>query len=273
VPFVTNQQKIAQGDSPYELISTGIGLQLTTKMLKLEWNARERDVLPNRDPADMFSYLCPKEIIDLARPSLKSSVAFSATRSSQDSTTPTHGTMLHGRAEFAVPWLMGGDIGQVGLTVRASNAQPLFGGLVLILSGEASLVRSAFKSDVADDVPLVDRLFLGGPLHLRGFLPRGAGPRSRDGKAVLGGTARWQVRLGLESPPPVELPFALKSHLFLAAGALDDALDDPRVSLGAGVALPVPFGRFEINAVHVLRSKPGDGLGGRFQFGLGGEFL
>lgn len=257
-----------QGDAPFDVAATGVGVHVAHRNFRLEWTSRQRDLMPDRDPRDAFAFAAPHEVVELAVPTHKCAVACAFTASTLDSPTPSRGSLVSGRFEIAHPRLLGGDVGQASLTLRATTAAPLARGLFLVLAGEIALVRAAFGD--ANAVPLVDRLFLGGPMGLKGFQPRGVGPRSQDGRAALGGTARWQAKVGIESPAP--LPFQARTHLFLAVGALDE-LAAPRASVGAGVVLPVPFGRLEVNAVAPVVARASDAQSARLQVGFGTDFV
>lgn len=284
------------GDAPYEEISLGGAVRVKSTRgsvagngLEFEWFARQRDILPSRggsekgDDIESYTYSAPQEIVALARPSIKSAVAvqygFNAQQPS--SLNPRTGRAGFGRLEFAYPNLTGGDVGLLSLSGKMKSSQIVFpeSDVSLTVALEAALLRPLGPNDV---VHLSDRLFLGGPMFLRGFQPRGCGPRSGDGKAALGGTNRWQARVGLEGPPP---PFEFlhsttRTHAFLAAGALSNEFsfksllkDDLRLSCGFGLAFAIVIGRIEANVAYAIKAKEFDALSGRLQFGVGGEFL
>ena len=270
-------------DEPYEHVSYGVRLGLSNSVGGVEWAARERDLHPARSAADPLAYACPPEILEEARPSLKSALAlhYSQDWTDPDSAVPESGGSAHGRVEWAHPSWTGGDVGLVSGSLSARQVFPLSArhGVSLAVSGELAAVSS-----LLDDghVPLVDRLFLGGPFSLWGFQPRGAGPRSADGRSALGGELRWHARVALEGPPPPnQLGVRVRTHVFLAVGALSprasaDALvgsfRDARVSCGAGVAVPLGGVRVEVNAVAVLRKGRADApMKGRLQLGVGTE--
>lgn len=77
----------------------------------------------------------------------------------------------------------------------------------------------------------------------------------------------------------------LRPHCFINAGNLlslnhvgnwnaraREAIDTVRVSAGAGLVLPTPFGRLEINLTKPLRAQASDELK-MFQIGIGLDFL
>ena len=280
------------GDSCYEDDSYGVAMKLKTKVgLELEWSARQRDILPNRVVADdhhhtnihedgIFSYAAPPEIISAARPSLKSSVSLQYARDFQLPTAqcPRTGSAGLVRLEMAQPKYTGGTVDLFSIIGKLKRTFPLMNDVSLTTSFEGGMVRPM----VTDYVHLQDRLFLGGPLFLRAFQPRGAGPKSADGTASLGGRNRWQARIGLEGPPPdwSILPSTTRAHVFVSAGALSDELTfqslvqtDSRVSIGCGFAFGISLGRLEANVVYAIKADKRDTLSGRLQFGIGAEFL
>jgi outer membrane protein insertion porin family len=283
------------GDSCYEDVSYGVGVKIKSQLgLDFEWAARQRDVYPTRLALDanessissqpvngVFSYSAPPEIITSARPSLKSALVMQFARDYQapNSQCPREGSAGLLRMEVALPKVTGGNVGLFSLTGKIRRVFPLLPELSLVTSMEAGVARSLGSDPF---IHLQDRLYLGGPLYLRGFHPRGAGPRSQDGTASLGGSNRWQCRVGLEGPPPSWsiLPSSSRAHLFVACGALSNELSaqsllkqDVRASVGCGVAFGIAFGRLEVNCVYAVKSEKNDSVSGRLQFGIGAEFL
>ena len=273
-------------NEPYENLSHGVTATLSNPVVALDWSIKERDVLPQRDANDVFTYAAPPEILDLARPSLKSAVGVRIARdwSAPSPFAPQAGGSVLLRAEVAHPKFLGGDVAQTSASLRVKRSTPLTDTVSLSLALEGAVVRSLGSSGGGGGVvPLADRLFMGGPMGLWGFLPRGAGARTIDGRCALGGTTRWQARVALEGPPPLAglSGTAMRTHVFLAVGALSNEFSsasllgkDLRASVGVGFAVPLAVGRLELNAVGVLkRGAKDDVYLGRVQFGLGGEFL
>ncbi|KAK2153083.1 hypothetical protein LSH36_308g02016 [Paralvinella palmiformis] len=135
-----------------------------------------------------------------------------------------------------------------------------------------------------------DRFFIGGPLTLRGFNFKGAGP-NQDGSA-LGADTYWTAGLHLYTP----LPFRpgrggfgdyFRLHGFLNAGNLADTslkqgykqmlsnlAHDLRWSYGVGVVARIGgIARLELNYCWPMRVQSGDSLNPGLQFGIGIHFL
>ena len=106
------------------------------------------------------------------------------------------------------------------ITLQAS----LHGGMIRALQGDKTFNISDhffLGSTIITFGCLMEQFFSGGPLNLRGFELRGAGPSS-DGSA-LGGSMYWASGLHLYTP----LPFRpgrdgygdlFKTHIFVTAG-------------------------------------------------------
>jgi len=282
------------GESTFEDDSYGVGVKLKSEFgLDLEWSARQRDILPNRmaesgktlapegvSDVGVFTYAAPPEIIALARPSLKSAIAlqFSRDRQLPNAQVPRTGTAGTVRVEYASPKTTGGDVDLFSIVGKLKRTFPITSDISLTAAFEGGLVRPLLN----DFVHVQDRLFMGGPMTLRGFQPRGVGPKSADGTASLGGRNRWQARVGLEGPPPnwSILPSTTRAHMFVVAGGLSDELSirslvktDSRVAVGCGLAIGIALGRLEANLVYSLKADAKDALSGRLQFGIGAEFL
>ena len=275
------------GENTFEDVSYGVAVRLKSRFgLDFEWIARQRDIMPSRrvmnkeDTTGVLTYAAPAEIVADARPSMKSalSVQYAIDGLLPNSQFPLVGSAAALRMEIASPQITGGNVDLFALSGKLKQAFPLSNEVSLTASLETSMVRPLS----GDYVHIQDRLFLGGPMFLRGFHPRGAGPRSSDGTASLGGRNRWQVRIGIEGPPPdwTRLPSAARAHIFAAAGGISNEANlehlfkkDVRLSVGCGLAFSIASARLEANAVYVLKADKNDATSGRLQFGLGAEFL
>eukprot|EP00158_Paraphelidium_tribonemae_P003108 Partr_v1_DN25890_c1_g1_i5_m2624 putative Sorting and assembly machinery component 50 len=161
------------------------------------------------------------------------------------------------------------------------------------LSHSSALVSSLkfgyAESIGSDSLPFAERFHMGGPLDIRGFKIRGIGPRApalygQRGDA-LGGNAYAAFGLSLFTPVPFLGRFpSLKLHAFYNSGFL---ANDVKVSelertisnsvfsqtVGMGVCLKTDMCRVEANYVHPISFSRSDQLAGRFQLGVGIDFL
>lgn len=139
-------------------------------------------------------------------------------------------------------------------------------------------------------IRISDRFFLGGPLSLRGFTTRGAGPQ-RD-ECAIGNDAFWLLGLHLYTPLPFfhkeeKLSSWLKTHTFLNMGNIFSvknlkSLQENRLEylkaearLSVGTGLVIKFGniaRLELNYVLPLWKQQNDRFVNGLQFGIGLAF-
>lgn len=137
------------------------------------------------------------------------------------------------------------------------------------------------------NVSITDKFFLGGPLTLRGFTNRGAGPQKED--CALGNTGYWLLGAHLYTPLPFlhkakGLSSWLRTHSFVNMGnmvnlcefksldksCLEKIVQNTRLSVGSGVV--IGFGnmaRLELNYVYPLWKHQNDKSVNGLQFGIG----
>ncbi|XP_076336491.1 sorting and assembly machinery component 50 homolog A isoform X2 [Tachypleus tridentatus] len=217
--------------------------------------------------------------------SLKSSIKHILTRDTRDNPVlPSAGTFLRLNQELAG---LGGDIGFFKQEFEFQFNQNL--GYDMILQG--SLMGGFMKRMSLDkSFNIADRLFLGGPLSLRGFTMRGVGPCDEDN--ALGAESYWATGLHLYTPLPFKpakggIGELFKTHFFLNVGNIGNfqfsndyhqnlimLLTNLRVACGAGIVLSVGHvARFELNYCVPVKYQPGDKLNPGLQFGVGVTFL
>lgn len=140
------------------------------------------------------------------------------------------------------------------------------------------------------ELHVTDKFFLGGPLTLRGFNMRSAGPEA-DGN-FLGANSYWQCGLHVYTP----LPFRpgkngfgelFRTHFFcnlgnavdikspyLSRSTLRDLTEATRISYGVGLVLRLGgVARLELNYCFPYRFTGTDSINRGLQFGLGLSFL
>ncbi|MDA5193774.1 outer membrane protein assembly factor BamA [Govanella unica] len=176
---------------------------------------------------------------------------------------------------------LGGTVSYVRSTASLDQYIPLVDRWVLKLAGEGGYIRG-----LGEGVRLNDRFFN----TVRGFEPRGVGPRDRPSTDSLGGniyytgTAELLVPLGSAANE-----LGLKSSIFLDVGALykvDDVntidpdtgflriigdSNKPRVSIGVGFSWNSPFGPFRIDFAKALMKSEFDKTE-FFQFNISNQF-
>lgn len=155
---------------------------------------------------------------------------------------------------------------------------------------QCAIQAGFLKHQTDKTVQICDKFFLGGPLFLRGFTPRGAGPQS-DGCA-LGADLFWAGALHLYTPLPFRpgkggIGEYFRTHFFINSGNIgnfeltDDMqhnikllTTDIRIAYGVGICLRIgQMARLELNYCVPLSFQKGDQLTNGVQFGIGASFL
>jgi len=197
---------------------------------------------------------------------------------------PTHGSLFKLTQEFAG---LGGNVGFFKNELELQGNLPLGEDIILQASFQGGMMKELGGEKT---VGISDNFFLGGPLNVRGFDIRGAGPSS-DGCA-LGGSLFWASGLHLYTPLPFRpgkggLGDLFKTHMFVTAGNvgnfglsgnlsrdLEQVTQDFRLSYGLGLALKLGgIARIELNYCVPVKASRGDRPAPGLQFGVGVNFL
>lgn len=189
---------------------------------------------------------------------------------------------------------LGGDIQIGGASLEASKYFHLAWDTILTLNAEAGVVDSwGSGTEGANgkplDVPLYDRLFLGGVNNLRGFRyrfvggngrvktdPRKYPTRERSGSVVgepVGG--RSLGRFTLEYTAPVI--DKVRAAMFYDAGFVNEDAFDFTTSgynsdVGLGLRLELPIGPVRVDYAIPTKTELGASKSGRFNFNMGYQF-
>jgi len=184
---------------------------------------------------------------------------------------PSRGFLLKMAEELTGP---PGDTSFYKYQLDFQAAIPLF--LGFIASG--SLRTVGVDVSPGKRLHLLDRVYLGGPLNIRGFDHNSIG--ERIGKCNLGGSAGFAYGLHLYRSFFRPNLFA---HGFLTGGSvasvgsrerIKDMLETNRLSAGFGLIYTVNDTlRFEVNYVFPLKQMAGDACAPGIQFGVGVDFL
>lgn len=206
---------------------------------------------------------------------------------------PNEGSLFRLSQEFAGA---AGDIGffKNELEVQA-NLPVFFEKCVLQSSFQCGLIKRLPSTSGDKTMTIADKLFLGGPLSVRGFDTRGLGPSS--GNNALGGEMYWATGLHLYTPMPFGrssngsgFSDLFRTHTFITAGNLltdytyktnrgigqnlDRAIRNFRLSYGVGLALRLGgIARIELNYCVPIRAQTGDKVVPGLQLGVGVNFL
>ncbi len=210
-----------------------------------------------------------EQIQDEAGTRLRSAIELGLTHDTRDSnflSRKGHKVDVYG--ELAGGPLFGDtDIYKLGL-----EAQQFFNfkyDIILALQAAAAVVDT--YSDT-DEVPIFDRLFLGGSNTIRGFRFRDVGPKDEDGTPIGGGTMAYGN---------VEATFPILEKVrgalfvdggFVNAAAYDFATDGFGLGAGVGIRLNLPVGPLRLDYGIPLMTDEYNDRGGQFHFNVGYQF-
>jgi outer membrane protein insertion porin family len=202
---------------------------------------------------------------------LKSTVGTSISRDTRDQFfIPTRGNSSSAGIEVSGGPL-GGDEEIYMLELKSSQFWPVLDDHVFNLKGEIRTVDSYGN----EDVPIYDRLFLGGPRTIRGFAYRDVSPRDpNNGDEPEGGLSSWYGTAEYTVP----LWSKIRAAAFYDIGAVsEDSFDffgaDINSSYGVGVRIDLPMFPLRLDyAIPHITDDNNDGAGGRFSFLLGYAF-
>ena len=264
----------------------------------IEWSLASRDIVPKR--AMNWPYLCDSspEIVASSGPTLKHSITFETRMngtSLDNKFNPTEGIDAYAGAEVAGP---PGDVGFIKLWGGGSLHFPFidYYGLTFHLAFNTGILkplRFGGSCSSGGITSVNDRFFIGGPNQLRGFIPGGIGPRSRNvsftsvyfdfitrfmmtqrltlkggsmtpGGDALGGDVFYTATGAVSVPCPIA---GARLFAFVNAGTLtgwypslnfSSFLKTTRISIGSGLSFGTPMGRVEATYSMPIRYGPMD---------------
>ncbi len=219
------------------------------------------------------------ELQDLIRRAdgLKSQISIGITNDTRNrSYLPSKGHKLDAQT-FISGGFLGGDVNTYGFNLEGSQYFQLPFDMILSFEGEVGTVTEWSGSD---DVPIYDRLYLGGPNSLRGFRYRQVGPKDIEGEPIGGKTL---VRFTTEVTFPVVE--SVRGAVFYDMGYVNEdswafGPKDARfgsggfnanVGLGLLVELPA-IGPIRIDYGIPISSDIENDSAGKFQFNVGKKF-
>lgn len=143
-----------------------------------------RDLIPRRHATLPYAMDASPEIVSQAGPSVKHSLSYEYRtngRLCDDWLNPTYGMDVHSKVEVAGP---PGDVGFVKWQGGASLNVPLPASWAFHGALQTGVLRSLPFGGLCGPPCVSDRFFLGGPMHFRGFVPAGIGPRAKTVREV-----------------------------------------------------------------------------------------
>jgi outer membrane protein insertion porin family len=181
---------------------------------------------------------------------------------------------------------LGGDTQIYGWDLEGSQYFHFKWDTILVINGELATVN---QWGSGDEVPIFDRLYLGGSNNLRGFNYRDVGPKDFNGEP-LGGKSMIRATVEFTGPIVAKARWAIfydtglvntdawdfGEHTLTTArkpGSTKPPIefDNLASDIGVGVRLDLPIGPLRIDYGIPLQ-KAGNSGGGKFNFNVGYQF-
>ena len=168
---------------------------------------------------------------------------------------------------------LGGDVNTFSVSARGAKYWNLKWDSILSVNGEMAFVDSTN----GDDVPIFERMFLGGGRTLRGYEFRDVGPRDVGyTNEVYGGNSLGYVTLEYTVPIIETVRAAVFSDSgFVNLGSWDASMNDIYSDVGFGIRLKLPISPLPLAldyAIPVSTPDPEADKGGQFNFSLSTQF-
>jgi len=163
---------------------------------------------------------------------------------------------------------LGGDTQIYGLDLEAAQYFHLPWDTILLINGEVATV-SQWGS--GNDVPIFERLYLGGSNNLRGFPFREVGPQDENGEPV-GGKTMWRTTIEWTFP----IVEKARGAIFYDTGFVNSepwsfGFNHIASDAGIGLRLDLPIGPLRLDYGYPLQ-RDGYHGGGHFNFNVGYQF-
>jgi outer membrane protein insertion porin family len=187
---------------------------------------------------------------------------------------------------FIAGGFLGGDTQIYGWDLEGSQYFHFKWDTILVINGELATVN---QWGSGNEVPIFDRLFLGGSNNLRGFNYRDVGPRDFTGEPLGGKTmaratveftgpivakARWAIFYDAGFVNPDAWDFSLQTQTTTRKPGSTKPpfqFDNIASDIGVGVRLDLPIGPLRID-YGIPIQKNGNSGGGKFNFNVGYQF-
>ncbi|HEY5742381.1 MAG TPA: outer membrane protein assembly factor BamA, partial [Terrimicrobiaceae bacterium] len=164
---------------------------------------------------------------------------------------------------------LGGDVEDYGISLEASKYILLPWDIIFLVKGELAVVDSYGGSD---NVPIFDRLYLGGSNNLRGFNYREVGPVD-EFENPIGGSSLGYVTFEVTIPVVSRVRAAFFSDLgFVNPDAYDFSTGNLNADIGIGLRLDLPIGPIRVDYGYPIIHDGFNGPPGKFNFNIGYQF-
>jgi outer membrane protein insertion porin family len=163
---------------------------------------------------------------------------------------------------------LGGDTQIYGLDLEASQYFHLPWDTILVINGEIATVSQWGNGN---EVPIFERLYLGGSNNLRGFPFREVGPQDENGEPI-GGQSMWRTTIEWTFP----IIEKARGAIFYDTGFVNSSqwsfgFNHIASDVGIGLRLDLPIGPLRLDYGYPVQ-RDGYNGGGRFNFNVGYQF-
>ncbi len=163
---------------------------------------------------------------------------------------------------------LGGDTQVYGLDLEAAQYFRLPWDTILVVNGEVAV---ASQWGDGSDVPIFERLYLGGSNNLRGFPYREVGPQDENGEPV-GGKSMWRTTIEWTFP----IIQKARGAVFYDTGFVNSdqwsfGFNHIASDIGVGLRLDLPIGPLRLDYGYPIQ-RDGYNGGGHFNFNVGYQF-
>jgi outer membrane protein insertion porin family len=219
------------------------------------------------------------EILAEAGSTTKSAIGGSLVFDHRDSPILTRMGQRISVTPYIAGGFLGGDIQTYGIDAEGAQYFHLPGDLIFLLNSEAAVVDTwggvpSFTHNgtiTISNVPIYDRLFLGGGNNLRGFAFRDVGPRDKNGEP-LGGQSMARATAELTFPIIKNVRGAIFYDTgFVNLQPYDYSFDHVASDVGVGLRLDLPIGPLRIDYGIPLQTDGRSGSG-HINFNVGYQF-
>jgi outer membrane protein insertion porin family len=164
---------------------------------------------------------------------------------------------------------LGGTVQDYGISLESAKYFSLPWDMIFLMKGEIAVVDS-WGGD--DQVPIFDRLYLGGANNLRGFNFREVGPVDYKENPIGGNSLAYST---------FELTFPIFSRVrgavfsdwgFVNQNSYDFSWDNMNGDIGIGVRLDLPIGPIRVDYGWPVKYDSYNGPPGKFNFNIGYQF-
>ncbi|HEX3619735.1 MAG TPA: outer membrane protein assembly factor BamA [Candidatus Udaeobacter sp.] len=207
-------------------------------------------------------------ILSQAGSTLESKIFGSVVFDSRDNVLLSHRGQRITFQPFITGGFLGGDTQIYGLDLEGSQYFHLPKDLILLINGEIATVSQWGNGA---DVPIYERLFLGGSNNLRGFPFREVGPQDSNGEPT-GGKSMARATVELTFP----LIEKARGAIFYDTGFVNDSqwsfgFNHIASDIGVGLRLDLPIGPLRLDYGYPIQ-RDGYNGGGHFNFNVGYQF-